>query len=240
MTVITLATIGYGEVKPLSESGRIFTILLILFGVGAMAYVVGQLTRGMVEGSLQRMLGRGKLEGQIKKLDAHYILCGYGRIGRMIAKEIVAKGLPLVVIENHEDVIEDLEKDGVLYMRGDASDEDNLLTAGINKAAGIISAVSSDADNLYIILTARGLNPDIFILTRATEERSIKKLQGAGADRVISPYLIGARKMAEALLRPTVADFLETTVHGVEPGMSLAMEEITVTEKIETEGRHSA
>jgi len=227
MTIITVATIGYGEIKPLSSGGRIFTIFIILFGVGNVAYLVGQLTKAMVEGSLLKVMGRRRLETQIRNLQDHYILCGYGRIGRLIANEISTKPLPLIIIENHPEVIEQLEKDGRLYIRGDASDEDNLRAAGIQTAVGLISAVSSDADNLYIVLTARDLNPELFILSRASEERSIKKLQGAGADQVISPYLIGARKMAQTILRPAVADFLESTAHSSD-GMDLAMEEIRV------------
>jgi len=228
MTIITIATIGYGEIRPLHPSGRLFTIFLIVFGVGNAAYLVGQLTRMLVEGSVQRVMGRRKLEKQIKELDSHYILCGYGRIGRMIAQEVNAKKLPLVVIENRPEVVEQLEKDNVLYIRGDASDEDNLLAAGIKRAVGLVSVVSSDAENMYIVLTARGLNPDLFILSRAGEEKSLKKLQRAGADMVLSPYSIGARKMAQAILRPTVSDFIETMVHGAD-GLDLAMEEILVT-----------
>lgn len=228
MTVITVSTIGYGEIKPLDPAGRIFTLFLIIFGVGNVAYLVGQLTRAMVEGSLQKILGRRKLETLIKKMRDHYVLCGYGRIGRMIANEISAKNLPVLVIENNPTILDQLEKDGRIYIRGDASDDDNLIAAGISKAVGLISAVSSDADNLYIVLSARGLNPDLFILSRASEEKSIRKLKGAGADQVISPYLIGARKMAQTILRPAVADFLESTVHAGK-GMDLAMEEMLVT-----------
>lgn len=228
MTIITVATIGYGEIKPLSEAGRIFTLFIIVFGVGNIAYLVGQFSRAMVEGSLQRVLGRRKLESQIRKMKNHFILCGYGRIGRMIAREISAKHLPLIVIENYESVIDRLEKDHMIYIQGDASDDDNLIRAGIKNARGLISAVSSDADNLYIVLSARSLNPQLFILSRVSEEKSIKKLQGAGADQVISPYLIGARKMAQTILRPAVADFLESTAHASE-GMALAMEEMLVT-----------
>jgi voltage-gated potassium channel len=159
----------------------------------------------------------------------HYILCGYGRIGRLIAQEIARKRLPLVVLENDQQAIDQVEKDGLLYLRGDAAEDDNLLEAGIQRAMGLISAVSSDADNLYIVLTARGLNPDLFILSRASETKSVKKLKGAGADQVVSPYLIGARKMAQTILRPAVADFLESTAHAGDD-MELAMEEILVTE----------
>ena len=228
MTIITISTIGFGEIRPLHPAGRFFTLFLIIFGVGNAAYLIGQLTRAMVEGSVQKALGRRKLETQIRKMKDHYVLCGYGRIGRMIGQEIVNKGLPLLVIENHPEVIDQLEKDNRIYIRGDASDDENLETAGIHKAVGLISAVSSDADNLYIVMSARALNQNLFILSRASETRSIRKLKSAGADRVISPYHIGARKMAQTILRPTVADFLDSTVDSA-PGEGLAMEEILVT-----------
>ena len=227
MTIITVGTIGYGEIKPLSTAGRVFTIFIIIFGVGNVAYLVGQFSQVMVEGSLDRVLGRHKLE-QLEKLEDHYVLCGYGRIGRMIAHEIMNRKMRLVVIENDPEVWEQLTKDGMLFVRGDASDEDNLLSAKIKRARGLISVVNSDAENVYVVLSARGLNPDLYIVSRATEEKTIKKLKAAGADQVISPYLIGARKMAQAVLRPAVADFIETTVHGG-AGMDLAMEEIMVT-----------
>lgn len=228
MTITTITTVGFGEIKPLSPFGRVFTIIIILFGVGLAAYLVGLLTSSMFEGTLQHFLGRRKLENQIKKLSGHYILCGYGRIGRMVAKDITDHKLPLVVLENDPHIIDQLEHDGMLYVKGDAADEDNLIAAGIKRAAGLIAAVSSDADNLYVVLTARGLNPDLYIITRASAEKSQRKLLGAGADRVFSPYVIGARKMAQSVLRPAVADFIETMVHGGSE-MNLAMEEILVT-----------
>ena len=228
MTIITVATIGYGEVRPLTAAGRVFTLFIIVFGVGNTAYLVGQLTKAMVEGSIQKTLGRRKLETQIRKIKDHYVLCGYGRIGRMIAREITAGGQPVVVIESDPLVLEQLERDGRLYIKGDASDEEFLEQAGIKRAVGLISVVSSDADNLYIVLTARGLNPDLFILSRVGEDRSMRKLKEAGADQVISPYRIGASKMAQAILRPAVADFLDTTAM---KGMDFAMEEILVTEE---------
>ena len=231
MVVITITTIGFGEINPLSQTGRLFTLIIAIFGVATAAYVLGQLTRAIVEGSLNKVLGRRMLEAQIRKMRNHYVLCGYGRIGRMVSQQIMGRGLPLVVVENHTEVMDQLERDGVPFLRGDASDEERLMAAGIKEARGLISAVSSDADNLYIVLTARSLNPNLFILARASEERSIKKLKGAGADRVVSPYFIGARKMAQTILRPAVADFLESTVHGEgeEDHFTLAMEEILVT-----------
>ncbi len=228
MTIITVATIGYGEIRPLSPAGRVFTIFIIIFGVGNVAYMIGQLTRSMVEGSLRRVMGRRKLERQIKTIKDHYIICGYGRIGRTIAQEIKAKRLPLVIIENDQEVVQQIDQDGHLYIMGEATDDDNLISAGIKRARSLVTVVSSDADNVYIVLTARAMNPNLFIVTRATEEKSVSKLERAGADKVVSPYQIGARNMAQALLRPAVSDFIETTVHG-RGDLDLAMEEILVT-----------
>jgi len=228
MTIITVATIGYGEIRPLSPAGRVFTIFLILFGVGNVAYLISQLTRTMVEGSLRRVMGRRKLERQIKAIKDHYIICGYGRIGRVIAQEVKAKKLPLVVIEHKQEIIDQIEQDGHLYITGEATDDANLIQAGIERARGLVAVVSSDADNVYIVLTARAMNENLYIVARASEEKSVSKLERAGADKVVSPYNIGARNMAQTLLRPTVSDFIETTVHG-RGDLNLAMEEILVT-----------
>ena len=177
MTVITLSTVGFGEVIPLSPVGRVFTLFLIFIGVGNAAYLAGQLARLLVEGTLRQILGRRMSESQIKRLKDHYILCGFGRIGRMIADEIAGKGLQVVTVENEEKAIALLEKDKRLYIQGDASEEENLVAAGIDRAWGLISAVSSDADNLYIVLTARSLNPNLFILSRVSEAKSVKKTE---------------------------------------------------------------
>jgi len=228
MTIITVATVGYGEVHPLSPAGRFFTIFVIIFGVGSVAYLVGLFSRAMVEGSLERIMGRHKLEKQINQLRDHYVICGYGRIGRAIVKELDAGRVPVVIIESNPAIIQRIEEEGHLYVAGEATDDLNLLAAGIKRARGLVSVVSSDADNVFIVLTARSMREELFIVTRASEERSVGKLERAGADKVISPYEIGARKMAQAILRPNVADFIETTVHG-QRGLGLAMEEILVT-----------
>ena len=230
MTLITVATIGFGEIRPLSPTGRVFTIFIIVFGVGNAAYLVGQLSQMMVEVSLRKVMGRRKLEKQIRAIKDHYIICGYGRIGRIIAQEIADHNLPLVIVENFPEVIERVDEDGHLYIIGEATDDDNLVKAGIEQARCLISVVSSDADNVYIVLTARALNKDLFIVTRSSHEKSVSKLERAGADKVISPYQIGARNMARTVLRPSVADFMESTVHG-RGGLNLAMEEILVTPK---------
>ncbi|ORJ58271.1 potassium channel family protein [Geothermobacter hydrogeniphilus] len=226
MTVITLSTVGFREVRTLSPEGKAFTILLIIFGAGIIAYAVGSLIRLTVEGQLRQLLGRKKLQKQIAKLQGHYIVCGYGRIGALICREFSARPLPFVVVEKDPVLCGRLSDDGILFVAGDATDDATLEAAGIRKANGLITAVTSDTENVYITLTARGLNPNLFILARAGEEGSELKLRRAGASKVISPYVIGATRMAQAILRPSVVDFIEiaTADHNLE----LQMEEVTV------------
>lgn len=226
MTVITLTTVGYGEVRPLGASGRIFTICLLIMGVGFVFYMFGTITQIMVEGQFRKLLGRRKLGKQLAALKDHYIICGYGRIGQIISREIAKKPLPLVIIENSPDLIKTIEEQGHLFIEGDATREDVLLKANIQKAKGLVATVSSDADNVYIILTARGLNPGLYIMARVVDEKAERNLLQAGANRVISPYHIGARKMAQVILRPAVTDFIEVAVH--RGGMELQIEEIPV------------
>jgi len=226
MTVITLATVGFREVHDLSYEGKAFTILLIVFGAGIIAYAVGSVVQFMVEGQLRQLLGRKKLEKQIDKLSGHYIICGYGRIGTLIGREFLAKPIPFVVVEKDADRCEKLSDEGLLYVRGDATDDETLITAGIRRATGLITAVTSDTENVYITLTARGLNPALFILARSGEEGSEKKLTRAGATKVISPYTIGATRMAQAILRPSVVDFIEIATAG--QNLELQLEEIRV------------
>jgi voltage-gated potassium channel len=226
MTVITLATIGFQEVHPLSQPGKIFTMVLIVFGVSVLGYIVGSLAQIMFEGQFQRIMGRKKVEKQIEALRNHYIVCGFGRMGALICREFAAKPLPFVVVEKTPEVIEKLETDGHLFLRGDATDDDTLLKAGIKRAKGLISVVASDTENVYITLTARELNPDLFILARSGDEGSDIKLKRAGASKVISPYLIGGSRMAQAILRPNVVDFIEIAT-GREH-LDLQMEEILI------------
>jgi len=226
MTVITLATVGFHEVHQLSDQGKAFTILLIIFGAGMIAYSVGSLIRFTVEGELRQLLGRKKLQKQISKLVDHYIICGYGRIGNLICKEFTARPLPFVVVEKDPQLCQRLNNEGYLFVEGDATDDETLITAGIRQAKGLITAVTSDTENVYITLTARGLNPGLFILARAGEEGSELKLRRAGASKVISPYTIGATRMAQAILRPSVVDFIEIATAG--HNLELQLEEIRV------------
>ncbi|MBJ6724789.1 potassium channel family protein [Geomesophilobacter sediminis] len=228
MTVITLGTVGFKEVHELNDAGKVFTMILIFFGVGVIGYIVGSLAQIMFEGQFQRIIGRKKVEKAIAALEDHYIICGFGRIGALICREFAAKPLPFVVVEKEASTIQRMEQDGhtYLFLHGDATQDDTLLKAGIKKAKGLISVVTSDTENVYITLTARGLNPGLFILARSGEEGSEIKLKRAGASKVVSPYLIGGSRMAQAILRPTVVDFIEIAT-GREH-MELQMEEILI------------
>jgi len=214
MTVITVSTVGFREVFRLSPAGQLFTIALIIFGVSFIAYAASSMVQFMVEGQLRSILGRRKLEKKISKLKNHYIICGYGRIGTHICRELEAKPVPFVVVEKEPGKVERLSREGTLFVDGDATLDETLVKAGIRNAKGLVTAVTSDTENVYITLTARGLNPDMFILARASEEASETKLKRAGASKVISPYVMGAARMAQAILRPSVLDFIEIATAG--------------------------
>lgn len=226
MTVITLGTVGFKEVHDLSDSGKVFTMVLIVVGVSVLGYIVGSLAQIMFEGQIQRVIGRKKVEKRIDALNEHYIICGFGRIGSLICKEFHANGLPFMVVEKDPEALEKLDDEGYLYLKGDATMDETLLKAGIKRAKGLISVVTSDTANVYITLTARGLNPDLYILARSGEEGSDIKLKRAGANKVVSPYFIGGTRMAQSILRPNVVDFIEIAT-GSEH-MDLQMEEIAI------------
>lgn len=234
MTVITLATVGYGEVHPVSPAGRWFTLALIFLGVGYFLYVAGNIIQYLVEGRIRLIFGRRKLDSQINHLKKHYIICGYGRIGRVLARFLVEKYVDVVVIERSEKRIAKLDEDGVLYIIGEATDESVLERAGIQRAKGLVTAVATDADNVFLVLIAKELNPDLFVVARASQNATKKTLKAAGADKVISPYDLGARRMAHAILRPTVIRFLETAF--ADEQTDIVMEEITVSSKSELVG----
>jgi len=226
MTVITLGTVGFKEVHDLSDGGKLFTMTLIVVGVSVLGYIVGSLAQIMFEGQFQRIIGRKKVEKKIDALRDHYIICGFGRIGSLICKEFKTNGLDFVVVEKEHETLEKIEEEGYLFLKGDATLDETLLKAGIKRAKGLISVVTSDTSNVYITLTARGLNPDLFILARSGEEGSDIKLKRAGANKVVSPYFIGGTRMAQSILRPNVVDFIEIAT-GSEH-LDLQMEEITI------------
>ena len=227
MTVTTLTTVGYGEVHPLNAVGRIYNMVLILAGMGVLIYIITSLARVVVEGEIAAALGKRKLLKRIKKLSGHYIICGYGRLGEIIARQLQERRIPLVVVENNPELTINLDQSGYYFVAGDATKEEVLLEAGIERAKGLVAVVHSDASNVYIVLTARSLKPDLFIVARGEEPGSRQKLLRAGADKVESPYELGGRKMAHTILRPTVTTLMELAMA---EGMEWSMEEIRVGE----------
>ncbi|QGY41355.1 potassium channel protein [Pseudodesulfovibrio cashew] len=230
MVVITLSTVGYMEVNQLSEAGRLFTAFLIMGGVGGFVYIAGAFAQLLIDGRLQIMWGKHKMLKEISKLRNHFIICGYGRIGTIVVQEIMNEGHAVVVIEQDPDLIDKLEQDGILCIEGDATSDETLLAAGLLHAKSLISALTSEAANVYVTLTARQLNPDITIVARAGDKTHISRLELAGANRVVLPHFIGGLRMAQNVLRPTVTNFIELAVRG---GIDLQMEELAVTAESE-------
>lgn len=207
MTVITITTIGYEEYVPLSDLGRIFTIFLALGGAGFFFYILALFSEVMVSKTIENLWGK-KMMKQISQLKDHCILCGFGRIGRYIY-EFIKEELPVVVIEKNPEILKELDEKRIFYLEGDATSEETLIKAGIERAKYLVAVLGEDAENVYIVLTARNLNPNLYIVARADNPKVEKKLYQAGANRVLLPYIIGARKMALSILKPNVMDFME-------------------------------
>lgn len=225
MTIITLTTVGYEEVHTLTTRGRFFSIVLMLTGVGTMFYTFGVVARVLLEGELRNILGRKRLNKKIEGLKNHYIICGYGRMGRIICEELTRHRAPFLIIEGTPEIVATMDKE-LLVLQGDATQDAILKDAGIDRARGLISVLSSDADNLYVVLSARGLNPKLRIVARASQEGSSQKLLRAGADNVVSPYYIGGLRIAHTLLKPAVVDFIEFATRS--ENLELQMEEFRV------------
>ncbi|MBO8130254.1 MAG: potassium channel protein [Candidatus Marinimicrobia bacterium] len=223
MTIISITTTGFEEVHPLSHTGKIFTILIIVFGISAIAYTAGRATQYFIEEYFFR--SRRMME-KIRKLKDHYIVCGFGRMGKQICKELKNNGASFVVIESNPEQQETLKESGYLYIEGDATNDETLIESGVKRAKGLVSVVEKDADNIFVTLTARDLNRNLFIVTRAINEGSERKLIKAGANRVIKPYELGGHRMVQMLLRPYVVDFID--IVGKRGVYNLAMEEIQV------------
>jgi voltage-gated potassium channel len=236
MTIITISTVGFQEVHPLSVPGKIFTMIVISTGIMIGAYTIGTLVRMFIEGELSKTFGRRKVEKKISGLKDHYIICGYGRIGSLVCKELQEHNKEFVVIEKNPSAIERMELNKILYLPLDATVEETLLEAGIMQARGIVTAVGSDADNVFITLTAKGIRPDIFVLARASDEKDEIKLKRAGATRVVSPYLIGGKRMAQVLIKPTVVEFIDIAV--MESNIGLRMEECFINPKSDLVGKN--
>ncbi|MCM3880407.1 MAG: potassium channel protein [Vicinamibacterales bacterium] len=229
MTVTTVATVGYREVHPLSRAGQAFTLLLVLGGVGSALYAFSAATAVVVDGGFGRYLADRRRSHMIESLNQHYVLCGYGRIGAIIAGEFQRQSTPFVIVERSPERAREAADKGFLTIEGDASREDTLRRARIDAARGLVAAVGTDAENVYAVLTARVLKPDLFVIARAESEDSVPKLKRAGADRVISPYQIGALQIAQTALRPAVVDFFEIATSS--ENLELSMEEVRIAER---------
>jgi voltage-gated potassium channel len=226
MTIITITTVGYGEIHSLSTNGKIFTIIFILSGVIILAYAIGSLSELIIEDEIRKIFGRRKLEKKIAKLKNHYIICGYGRMGKVICDELDEESVPFIVIEKDENVIDLIDSKNFLYIKGDATLDEILIKAEIKRAKGLVAVTSSDAENLYITLTAKNINPRLKVIARTIEDGADVKLKMAGADMVFSLYQIGGMKMAQAILRPAVLNFIEIITQ--RKSMELLIEEVTV------------
>jgi len=238
MTLTTLTTIGYQELHPLSPAGRLFNTFLIIVGVSSLFFLIGAFTQAMIEFELGTFFGRRRLERQISKLEGHYIICGAGRVGRSAAREFRARPVPFVIIERDENRVRWAAAEEMLVLIGDATRDEILRAARIEKAKGLIAAVATDAENLYIVLTARGLHPTLPIIARASEEDAADKLRKAGATEVVSPYHVIGRRIAMSLLRPHVLDFIDvaTTLFGAED-LDLQIEQVLVSDRSSLSGK---
>lgn len=227
MTIISLTTVGYGETHQLSAMGRVFTLILLVVGVGFILLIANQLAQNLVEGNIRRVLGRRKMDKRIQRLTDHYIICGYGRIGQIVNQILTDQGKSTVVVERQAETTAEMDEQGVIYINGEATSDEVLIRAGIERAKGLVAVVNTDADNVYITLTARGLNTNLYIMARAGQPQAERKLLRAGADKVIAPYDIGAKRMAQSILRPTVTSLIDVTMADAR-SVAVQMEELAV------------
>jgi len=226
-TIITITTIGSKDMYEFSPMGRIFTLFLIVGSVGAVFYALSNAARILIEGELKNIFHIRRLQRRINKMSGHYIVCGYGRMGKIVAKELFNTKSKFVVIEKSPEVASTIEDD-IDYIVGDASKDEVLKSAGIERAKGLIAVLSTDAENIYVVLSARGLNPSLKIVARASEEGAEQKLLRAGADKVVSPYHEGGIRIAHTVLKPAVVDFIEVATKS--GSIDLQMEEVKVEE----------
>ncbi len=228
MTVITLSTVGFETLRPLSDAGKLFTIVLIVAGVGIFSYHLTRLFSFVVERGSLEALERRRMEKQLRDLSGHYILCGYGRIGSVVAKEFAKAGKTLLVVERRAEEVDKLLASGVFAVPGDAREEDVLKRAGVLKAKGLIVLLPSDADTLYVVLAARDINPDLLIVARANEASGERRLLQAGTSKVICPYREGGKRIAGMILNPNITDFIEMATE--KDNLELQMVEFSIGE----------
>jgi voltage-gated potassium channel len=234
MVIITLSTVGFMEVKPLSDIARIMTMLVIFGGVGAFFYLGGSLAQMLVEGKFQNILGRRRVQKIIDELTGHYIVCGYGRIGRVVVQGIKNEGFDVVVIEKNPAALAQLEHKKTLFIPGDATMDEILLSAGLEKAKCLITVLAEDAANVFVTLTSRQLNPDITIVARTDNESHVPRLKQAGAERVFMPYNIGGLSLVQSVLRPTATSLMDLAIRR---DIKLQLEELPISDRSELAGK---
>ena len=229
MTVIAIASVGFEEVRDLDNdpAGRVWTILLIISAVITIAYVASALVQTLVEGTVTGYFRRRKMSRMIADLEGHYLVCGFGRVGREVARELSGQRVPFVVIDRDEAAVAQCHALGYVALHGDASDDPVLEEAGVTRASALVTAVASDADNVFVVLSARRANPKLHIVARAESEQSAKKLTTAGANRTLSPYAEGGKRLARLAVQPSVVDYLDV-VAASEHDLELRLEELTV------------
>jgi len=237
MTLITITTVGYQEVHPLSQAGRVFNSFLIFFGVTLMFFAIGGMTQIIIELELNQYFGKRRIRTMIENLSKHYIVCGYGRVGRGAAAALRNAGASFVVIDKDEDKVEKAIHDGMLGVLADANSDDTLRDVGIMRATGLIATLATDADNLFLVISARTLNPELKISARVAEMTSEDKFRRAGAEFVFAPYDITGNRMAEALIRPHVYQFIDFTTRPSDIGLDVALEQVTVPGESELVGQ---
>ena len=226
ITAINITTLGYADVKPLTTAGRLFNLIIILLawvGIFISARITGQL---FIEGEITKLFGRRKMEKQLSSITGHHIVCGYGRVGRVVCDNFAAHKTSFVVVERNDEAVRDIKGKGYLYVHGDCTEDESLIGAGIERARGLINAIANDADAVYVTLSARQHNPDIFIMARSDSPDAEQKLKRAGADRVISPHAAAGIRMAMSALRPNVVDFISLATGSDKDGVRV--EEIMV------------
>jgi voltage-gated potassium channel len=220
MTVITLTTVGYREVQPLDHAGMIFTIFVLFIGVGTAFYILTAFVATIIEGDLRQLFGERRMKNAIERLKEHHIICGYGRVGEEIARELMERRAPFVVVDTNAEALDRARGEGFLVLQGDATHEDVLKQAGIERCSSLMAALDSDAANTYITLTAKMLRPDVRVVARVASATNEAKLLQAGADHTVSPYQMGGRRMAVSALQPILLDFMDIVSVGAQgPGV---------------------
>jgi voltage-gated potassium channel len=235
MTLITVSTVGYAEVHPLSHAGRVFNSFLIFFGVTIMLLAVGSMTQAIIELELNQYFGKRRVRKMIEGLHDHYIVCGFGRVGRGAAAELQRAGAPFLVVDTNEDRVEWAIKAGMLAALADATDDTTLKDAGVMRAKGLIATLQSDADNLFVILSAKALKPTLLVSARIASEQSEKKMRLAGADYVFAPYDMTGNRMAQVMLKPHVIQFIDFTTKNM--GLDVGIEQFSVPANSELASR---